>query len=101
MILPKKEALAMNKNINYQKINNALKTLNLSVFISLKELRSHYFYLAKANHPDKNGNITKMSEINEAYEILKTYMENYRFTFSEDEILKQLPQEEHARRFGF
>ncbi len=91
----------MSKVIGHEDIKMALKTLKLSVFISLRELKNHYFYLAKANHPDKNGNIDKMIEINEAYEILKTYMENYRFTFSDEEILKQLPQEEHARKFRF
>jgi len=34
-----------------------------------------------------------MQEINRAYEILKNYIMNFRFSFSEDEILKQYPDE--------
>jgi len=34
-----------------------------------------------------------MKEINEAYRILKNYIKNFRFTFSEDEIKKQYPEE--------
>lgn len=82
-------------------IENARNLLDVPVFISLKELKNHYRRLAKANHPDKNGNIDKMNKINQAYEVLKKYMENYRFTFSQEEILKQFPQEEHALRFKF
>jgi hypothetical protein len=42
-----------------------------------------------------------MAHINEAYEILKTYMEEFKFTFSDEEIAKQFPQELHASRFRF
>jgi hypothetical protein len=34
-----------------------------------------------------------MKEINTAYKILKNYITNYKFTFSEDEIKKQYPEE--------
>jgi hypothetical protein len=36
-----------------------------------------------------------MKEINNAYRILKNYIMNYKFTFSEDEIKKQYPEEFH------
>ncbi|GAB6073473.1 hypothetical protein JCM15786_01300 [Nautilia lithotrophica] len=35
----------------------------------------------------------KIIEINRAYEILRDYIRNYKFTFSEDEILRQYPSE--------
>lgn len=34
-----------------------------------------------------------MKDINEAYNVLKKYIENYKFTFSEEEITKQCPDE--------
>jgi hypothetical protein len=34
-----------------------------------------------------------MKELNWAYKVLIEYIENYRFTFSEDEITKQYPDE--------
>lgn len=89
------------KNLNQKRIQKALEILNLPVFISLKELKSYYRNLAKQNHPDRRGEADKMSDINSAYEVLVTYMENYRFTFSKEEILKQFPQEDYATRFKF
>ena len=34
-----------------------------------------------------------MQEINWAYKVLKTYIENYKFLFNEEEITKQFPGE--------
>jgi len=33
-----------------------------------------------------------MKEINWAYEILRDYIQNYKFTFNEEEIKKQYPE---------
>jgi len=49
--------------------------------------------LSKKLHTDVSGEKEKMQEINWAYKILKTYIENYKFIFSEEEIIKQLPSE--------
>lgn len=91
----------MNNGIIHDKIYLSLKTLELPVLTSLKELRAKYKTQSKLHHPDSGGDSKKMSEINEAYEVLKEYMENYRFNFSQDEISKQFPEDEHARRFKF
>jgi len=34
-----------------------------------------------------------MKELNRAYEILKNYIENYKFTFNDEEIQRQYPEE--------
>ena len=34
-----------------------------------------------------------MKKINEAYKILKEYVENYKFMFNEEEVTKQCPDE--------
>ncbi len=34
-----------------------------------------------------------MKQLNEAYKILKEYIENYKFVFNEEEITKQYPGE--------
>ena len=34
-----------------------------------------------------------MKKINEAYKILKEYVENYKFMFNEEEVTKQRPDE--------
>ncbi len=82
-------------------IKNALEVLGLPPFVSFNEIKKQYRYLSKCYHPDINEENSRMSDLNEAYEILKVYTQNYRFSFSEQEILKQFPESEHARKFRF
>lgn len=83
-------------------IHQSLETLGLPVLISQKELKARYKELSKIYHPDVNKNQSeKMCAINEAYSIVLYYMENYKFTFSSEEILKQYPQEYHVEKFKF
>jgi DnaJ-class molecular chaperone len=82
-------------------ISDALEVLNLPKLVSLKEIKSRYRELSKLYHPDINKENSKMIEINEAYTLLKAYAENFRFTFSEEEIQKQFPESNHARKFRF
>jgi len=83
-------------------IQHALKVLNLPAFVSFKEIKQRYRNLSKKFHPDlQSEEKHKMQEINEAYFVLKSYIEDYRFTFSKEEILKQFPQEQHASKFKF
>ena len=60
---------------------------------SFEDIKKKYKKLIKKNHPDINGENDKITEINRAYEILKNYIKHYKFTFSEEEILKQFPYE--------
>jgi DnaJ-class molecular chaperone len=82
-------------------ITAALEVLNLPKLVSLKEIKSRYRELSKVHHPDINKENSKMVEINDAYALLKAYAENFRFTFSEEEIQKQFPESNHARKFRF
>ncbi len=91
----------MTENEIVREIKEALETLNLPTWVSLKEIRERYRALSKKYHPDVSKDGEKMREINKAYTVLKNYIENYRFTFSRDEILKQFPQEQHASKFKF
>ena len=59
----------------------------------MDDINKKYKKLVRELHPDINGENDKILEINRAYEILKDYIKNYKFTFSEDEILKQYPSE--------
>jgi len=47
--------------------------------------------LAKKYHPDIYKNNSKMQEINRAYKLIMEYIENYRFSFDDKEIEKQIP----------
>ncbi len=84
-----------------KEIREALEVLNLPPLVSIKEIKSRYRLLSKKFHPDINKENSKMIEINAAYELLKSYADNFRFTFSEEEIQKQFPESNHARKFRF
>ncbi len=60
---------------------------------SFKDIQKSYKKLAKNHHSDIGGNEENMKELNEAYKILKEYIENYKFMFNEEEITKQCPDE--------
>ena len=59
---------------------------------SLKDVNKNYKRLAKIIHQNKLGE-ERMKELNRAYEILKNYIENYKFTFNDEEIQRQYPEE--------
>ena len=82
-------------------IQRALDTLGLPSLVSYKDIKRRYRELSKKSHPDRGGEESEMAKINEAYTVLKNYIENYRFSFSEEEILKQFPFKEHQNRFRF
>lgn len=91
----------MNEKNSLNEISKALKVMELSRFINLRELKKRYKELANLHHPDFGGDEEKMVKINEAFKILKDYMTNFRFTFTKEEIYKQFPQDAHADKFRF
>jgi len=91
----------MEKEEIVKKIQNALEVLGLPPLVSLKDIRQRYYLLAKKYHPDIGGDKSEMERINRAYKLLKEYIENYKFSFSEEEILKQFPVKNHANKFRF
>jgi len=60
---------------------------------SMKDINVKYRQKAKKFHSDKGGDDEEMARINWAYGVLRDYVNNFKFTFSEDEILKQYPGE--------
>lgn len=84
-----------------KEIQSSLDVLDLPVLVSFKDVKARYRMLSKKFHPDKNDNNEKMVKINRAYEVLKNYIENYKFSFSKEEIIKQYPESHHADRFRF
>jgi hypothetical protein len=82
-------------------IHKALETLSLPPLVSFEDIKSRYYELSKLHHPDINQENSTMRDINEAYAVLKQYIFNYRFSFSDQEITKQFPEESHADRFRF
>jgi len=76
-------------------IIKAVETLGIHDRITYDEIRDRYRTLAKRYHPDVCSDETidceaKMREITEAYQLLKTYCEQYRFSFHPEELDAQL-----------
>jgi len=90
-----------NKTSKVEVLQNALETLELPRFVSFKEIKAKYYELSKKYHPDVSQDESKMIEINGAYDILKTYIEDFKYSFDENEIHKQYPENYHTDRFRF
>jgi len=82
-----------------EEIENALSILELPKLISGSDIKKQYYFLAKKYHPDRGGDEVKMEQINRAYQLLMKYIEEFRYTFSKEEISKQFPGVYHAQRF--
>jgi len=80
-------------------IKEALDILELPPFITKKEIKQRYRNLAKEFHPDISTETNKMHKINDAYKILIEYIENYKYSFDDTEISKQLPNLTHNNKF--
>jgi len=81
--------------------------LGLRETSTLKEIKLKYRYLMKKWHPDKHKDdvikATKMSaQINEAYEMIMDYCNNYEYSFEEEHIKKvtYTPSQWWNDRFG-
>ena len=87
-------------NINPQEeIAKALDILQLPTLVTKADIKKQYHFLAKKNHPDLGGDEDHMEQLNHAYKLLMKYIEEFRYTFDEEEISKQFPGADHAQRF--
>ena len=68
-------------------------------YITKEDIKRQYKSLAKKYHPDISNNSEKMHLINEAYKVVMNYIENYRYSFDDDEILKQMPTYNFNNKF--
>ena len=80
-------------------IKKALDILELPPFITKDDIKKQYKELAKRYHPDVYGSNEKMTEINLAYKVIMDYIDNFRYSFDDDEINKQLPALKHDKLF--
>jgi len=78
--------------MNYEKLQKALESMDIVTRITQGELKEKYLKLSKIYHPDMpDGDAKKFKEINEAYKLINGYIQNYRFSFDEDEFYAQNP----------
>ena len=83
----------------HEEIERALDILDLPKLITKEDIKKQYHFLAKKNHPDLGGSMEDMEQINSAYTLLMKYIEEFRYTFNEEEVAKQYPGADHAQRF--
>jgi DnaJ-class molecular chaperone len=90
----------------YEEITKARQILGLYEFATLKDIKTRYKELLKEWHPDlckENEEIYKGKtiEIINAFKTIMEYCENYKFSFSEQEIEKYISADEFwEKRFG-
>jgi len=82
-------------------IKEALEVLELPPFITKEDVKNRYKELAKKYHPDVYKDTDKMAKINKAYKIIIDYIDNFKYSFDDDEINKQLPSINHNKNFRF
>jgi len=82
-----------------EEIESALDILGLPKLITKEDIKKQYHFFAKKNHPDMGGTASEMEQVNAAYRLLMKYVESFRYTFEEDEVAKQYPGADYAKRF--
>ncbi|MCF6243938.1 MAG: DnaJ domain-containing protein [Sulfurovum sp.] len=82
-----------------EEIDRALDILALPKLITKEDIKRQYHFLAKKNHPDIGGDALQMEQLNSAYTLLMKYIEEFRYTFDEEEVSKQFPGADHAKRY--
>ncbi|BAU23958.1 molecular chaperone DnaJ [Caldimicrobium thiodismutans] len=68
----------MNWKEKWEALERARKFLKLPLITTRKEIVEKYHALAKELHPDKGGDPEKMKALNEAYQLLMDYCDNYK-----------------------
>ncbi|MBD3389289.1 MAG: DnaJ domain-containing protein [Candidatus Altiarchaeales archaeon] len=85
--------------MNAEEIDKARRLLGLGVDARESEIKEAHRNLAKKHHPDGNGKGENFTSIQEAYDLLMEYIEEYRYSFSADEVRKQHPEEMWRERY--
>jgi preprotein translocase subunit Sec63 len=90
----------------YEEITEARRILGLNEGSSLQDIKNRYRDLLKEWHPDlstENEEVRreKTVAIIKAYRAIMAYCEQYRFSFSREEVEKYIsPEEMWAKKFG-
>jgi DnaJ-class molecular chaperone len=93
-------------SISYKEIIRSKNLLNLPEPASMEEIKSNYRELIRQWHPDKcRESVEKCAEMTrkiiDAYDTIIAYCNQYRYSFSKEEINRYLSDEEWwFERFG-
>ena len=61
--------------------------------LTMGQIKSRHRELSRKHHPDLQGEAHHMQNLNNAASILMSYLQSYRFSFSEEEFYRQNPDE--------
>ncbi len=88
--------------MTYDDLHRALAIFRLTPPVTLPEIKARHRELVKRFHPDRatEGDPEDIRAVNGAYGILRSYCENYRFFFTDDEFCAQNPDELLRRQFA-
>lgn len=80
----------------YERIARAREVLGLEEYATMSKVKDNYRELVKRHHPDGGaedpGSSDKIRRINEAYRIIMDYIENYRYSFKEEDVKRNDPE---------
>jgi len=82
----------MTSAITLEAFQEAVDILGLVGKIDRQTVRQVYLLLCREFHPDMpTGDPSTFQKINDAYELIEAYMNQYRFDFDQAEFTKQYP----------
>ena len=87
--------------MTYAELKDALVVLGLGERATLKDIKARHRELVKRHHPDagNSGDPEAIRKVNAAYRIVQEYVAEYRFTFTEEELYEQNPEERIRQQF--
>jgi DnaJ-class molecular chaperone len=78
--------------MTYNEFEKAVEVMQLCTKVTQEDLKARYKELSKLYHPDMpTGDAKKFDELAHAYRLLKTYMQEYKFSFTKEEFSEQHP----------
>jgi DnaJ-class molecular chaperone len=87
--------------VTYAELRASLLIFGIAERATLREIRTRHRELVRRYHPDagNQGEPEQIRRVNEAYRVLREYVESYRFSFSEEEFYEQNPEERIRMQF--
>jgi len=85
--------------MNYEEIDKARRLMGLGSDATLSDVKEAYRRLAKEHHPDRKGNAENFAGIQEAYDLIMAYIQSYRYSFTQDEVRRQCPEDAWEKNY--
>lgn len=87
--------------MQYGHLQAALGELGISGQATAQQVRDRYRELVKLYHPDSGAEADnpQIRRVNEAYNVVSAYLQNYVYDFSKDKFYQQYPEERLREQF--